>query len=452
MINFRSFWVFVVSMFFSTLSAKEYTETLSSRANDRITISYSVTIRDGEASVSFTRVHKQLGMKLREKYDHPENVKVVFFDRNGNYRQDRFISDINTETPSINLDELSYTPSEEGYVWIDDQLKLRIKLHVSETSMSIPVYLAYYKKKHTYDIIAYCGNLTIPLSQSQHQNGKENGKKTITRTLTTEEEVEVCDDLSSSEIVILLINRINSSLSTCEGTTLPDGLEDDVRMLRENAFGIKDKKLQSKIDEVLLRVSEKKREIEQEANLSAKTEAEKANLAAIEQEARTNLEYLQERLASKEKLSESDMADLKAIANDLRRKSHSVKDHELAEQMNKAADQCDDEMKKIEDANKKKSVWMVIGGFLFVVLMFVGNHTLQYFRNLRNQKGIEEMQNRLAKNAENEARRRAHNAVGSKINRLQNAAIDKSRQTINGGIKNGIKQGIKGKEKNSITI
>lgn len=450
----RNICLVCVLFFTTSLCAQEFTEKLNAKTGDIVTITYNVIVGGGDVSVSFGRIKKQLGLENNKRYDDPSKVKVLFFDRNGGFQGDVFNSKISTEALTINSDELRYTPSQEGYVWLDNQSEVRFTLNVQETKLSIPIYLAYYKKKHTYDIIAYCGTLNITLSKPHHSspNSGSGPKVKSTRTTTKQEEVEVEVEeevgMSPTEVVECLISRINASLNECSGKKLPEGLEDDIRILREKQLEINDKNVLKDIDNVLQRFNEKKDKLEELRN-----EAEDEDrYSAFEEEARHDLEYVNERLEKIDDLSENDVAELKGIANQLRRDSHKVNNPALAEEMNKAADKCDEEMKKIEDSKKKKNVWMIIGGILLAILMFVGNQAFQHFRNLRNQRGIAEMQENMVKRAENDARRRARNAVQSRINRAQSKVINKSRDSVRNGVKNSINNVTKGKGNKSFTI
>lgn len=447
-------YICLVYALFSTISlcAKEFTEKLKSQTNDIVTITYNVVVNDGNVSVSFGKLRKQLGLGNNEKYDDPSKIKLLFFDKNGGLQGDVFNSKISTEALTINRDEMSYSRSEEGYVWLDDQPELHLKLYAREAKLSIPVYIAYYRKKHTYDIIAYCGNLNIPLSQQPHQGQSHElqSQKPSMKTITEQEVIE--GELSPSELALELIEKVNEILQQNTGTTLPGYFDTYTSELRRIELNISDARLKQQIKEVLERAEEKRIELEQSSSLANQQAAEEATIVSLENDVRANLEYLNDRLGKKDELSESDMAKLKDLADELRRKSHSVKDSVLAEQMNRAADQCDEQMQKIENAKKKKNLWMIIGGILLAILMFVGNQVFQHFRNIRSQKGIAEMQEKMVKRAENDARRRARNAINSKVNQIQNAAIDKSRQTVRGGVKKGVNSLTKGKDNKGITI
>lgn len=431
--------------------AKESTVTLQSADRDKITIRYDASVgRDGSASISILNVQKRLGVENSGKYRHPERVRVVFFDKSGGHSEDKFSSDIATEALMIPSDEISYPRSSDGIIWLDEQPELKLRLLSRSSSLSIPVYLAYYEKKHRYKVFASCGNLTIPLSLSSSTAEGADASSSMSkkkRTVTSTEEIEQESDLTDKEIAILLIERIQSLLAQSSTNSLPDGLETYVSQLRQLELTITDREVKTKIADLLTKIEEKKSEVASSASQLRRQEEADAAVKSEEAEARRNLDYLNERLDNFSSLSENDVAELKSVANDLRRKSHSVSDETLAAEMTAAADRCDGEVKKLEDSKKRRNVWMILGGIFLAILMFIGNHFLQHFRNLRNQKGIEEMQARIVKQAESDAKRRARGLAHNHMAKARNTARGNMTKTVN----NSINKVTKGKG-NKVTI
>ena len=425
-----------------SLAAKEITATLQSSSRDKVTIRYDVSSRDGSMQIRFTSVRKQLSMEHSNKYDKPDYIKVLFFDKTGGFSEDVFRSDITTEALAIPSDKLRYSYSTEGYVWLDELPQLNAQLLVPQATLSIPIYLAYYKKKHTYEVFARCGTLDIVLEDTpvNDDNGKS-GLDKRTRTITQYEEVEVDSELDNTEIANNIVGEIEKIMATGPATQIPEGLDFYVNKLRELEYTITDRTAKQKIGDVLKRVSDWKQEVKQAGQDEADGEARKNS----EREARNNLAYLNERLDSIDKLTDSDIAEMKSVANELRRQSHAVDNPELAREMKSAADRCDTEVKKMDDAKKRRNIWMIIGMILLGILMFVGNQLFQHFRNLRNQKRMEDMQNKMVNRAQTEAKLRARNMVRSKVNRAQNAARQKTRDAVRNSVKKGIDNIAKGK-------
>ena len=415
----------------SSLCARENTVTLKSSAGDiKVALRYDVVTSDDECTIRFKTISKELEPGPSRKYD-VDKVRILFFETNGSYSKDKFSYKIGTKPLSFNSDEWTYERHEEGYVWLDDKPELHLTIRVPETKLSIPIYLAYYKRKHTYEVIADCGLLEIPLKKSQHQkcDAESARPKTATRTITIEEEVEGEREMTPEETAQFYIKRITKLLDQYDGDTSPEGLENDVRELR--CLLIKNKDIQLEINDLLDKFDKKKKQAEQNAEKRA-AEEEK------EKQVRRALEYLNERLGKIDELTEKDLYALNDKANELEEKSFDINDQELRGQIKDAIGQVNKKVKEFEDAKKRRKVWTIIGGALLAVFMFIGNQALQHFRNLRNQKGIAEMQDRMVRRAENEARRRTQNTVRSKVNRVKNKAIDKGRETVRKGVKSSV--------------
>lgn len=425
-----------------SITAKEITATLLSSSRDKVTIRYDVSSRDGSILIKFTNVRKQLSVEHSNKYNKQDYIKVLFFDKTGGFSEDEFRSDFTTEALTIPSDKLKYTYSREGYVWLDELPQLNVQLLVPQATLSIPIYLAYYKKKHTYEVFARCSTLDVELDNSSVGNdAKALVLDKRTRTITQYEDVEVDSELDNTEIANNLVGEIEKIMAIGPATQIPEGLDFYINKLRELEYTITDRSTKKKIGDVLKRVADWKQEVKQAGQEEADGEARKNS----EREARNNLAYLNERLDSIDKLTDSDVAEMKSVANELRRQSHAVDNPELAREMKSAADRCDTEVKKMDDAKKRRNIWMIIGMILLGILMFIGNQLFQHFRNLRNQKRMEDMQNKMVNRAQNEAKLRARNMVRSKVNRVQNAARQKSRDAVRNGVKKGVDNIAKGK-------
>lgn len=432
-----------------TVWSKESTAILQSRDGDKITVRYDVSVNaDGAAGISVLNVKKQLGFDNGDKFRDSERVKVLFFDKSGGHSADKFKSDIATEALLIPSDEISYTRSADGFVWLDELPQLKLRLLSSNSSLSIPVFLAYYEKKHTYKVFASCGYLNIPLSLPANADGNVSPAMVKRkRTLTETEEIEEDSELTDKEIALLLIDRIQSLLTESKEGSVPEGIDAYAAQLRQLELTIPDRDIKVKIADTFAKIEERKTEAASSASLLRQQEEADAAARTEETEARRNIEYLNERLDNFSDLSDDDVAELKSVANELRRKSHSVSDEALASEMKAAADRCDEEVKKLDDSKKRRNVWMIIGGVIMAILMFVGNHFFQHFRNISNQKGIEEMQTRIMKQAENDAKRRARGLAHNHMAMARN----KARGKVNKSVDKGISKITKGKG-NKVTI
>ena len=90
------------------------------------------------------------------------------------------------------------------------------------------------------------------------------------------------------------------------------------------------------------------------------------------------------------------------------------------------------EAQKIEtEKQQKRNLWMIIGGVILAVALFVGNQLAQTLRNKRTEKNMHD----LARQAEEKAKRQARQRIQTKINKAEYEAKRKSRELVNDGIK-----------------
>ena len=82
------------------------------------------------------------------------------------------------------------------------------------------------------------------------------------------------------------------------------------------------------------------------------------------------------------------------------------------------------------EQQQKRNLWMIIGGVALAVLGFVGNQVLQHFRNLKSQKNIMEMQQSMAKKAQEEAKRRTESLIKSQSQKAVNDVKSKTKESI----------------------
>lgn len=84
--------------------------------------------------------------------------------------------------------------------------------------------------------------------------------------------------------------------------------------------------------------------------------------------------------------------------------------------------------------NEEKWKWIkrIIAG-LCAILAALGFHKLQNIRNAKNLKGLEDMQQKMVRRAENEAKRRAQSVVRNKTHQMVGKAKQKGRQAARSG-------------------
>ena len=74
------------------------------------------------------------------------------------------------------------------------------------------------------------------------------------------------------------------------------------------------------------------------------------------------------------------------------------------------------------EKEKKRNLWMIIGGIILAILAFIGNQIFQGIRNKKNQMRMMDMQQNIADKAEAEAKRQARNAIRTQQNRIEAGA------------------------------
>lgn len=426
---------------------KEVRDTIKSSSKDLVYVEYNIRESNGKVTISFSEVRKRLGLDHQSKYD-LKKVCVLYFDKGGGYK-DKFTGNITTHPLYVSSDKFRYHFSDEGYVRLEDGAEIQLDLLAESATLSLPVCLANYEGKHRYKVFAQCGNLDIVLKKKKKQEASVvRTQESVQREIPVTEQVEVDTDMPPAQEAELLIENLGERLR--QGLLSLSELESmsrNIDKLRDLEITIPDKALQGKIRGILQDYDSQCQAAKQQQEQEEKTEMAVAQQQEKEQQIKEKLAYVRERLDSIDKLSDNDLVDLKNASIELRREAHGIDNSELAQQMKDTAAKCDAELKKIEDGKKKRNILLIVLGILLGILLFVGNQLMQHFRNLRNMKSMEDAQNKIAKRAEDEAKRRAHAAIRSKISTAQGKARQKQNEAVRGmeksvakGIKNNIKK------------
>ena len=432
----------------STSFAVEVEDTIMSMSKDYVFVRYNIAEHNGKIIVSFSEVRKRLGLKYRDKYRKLNEVCVLFFDRGGDYK-DKFKSDIGTEPLTVRSNEIRYIQSDDGYVRLDNRTDISLDLLTDQSTLSLPIYLAHYEGKQHYKVFAKCENLNIRLSKRAKKGASGNAMEVVKREIPVTEEVEVGTDITPAQEAELLIDNVRESLGQDNPSMATlESLGRKIDRLRDLEVVIPDMALKSKINNILQIYDSQKQAAKQQQDDEDKMERQMADQQENEKQAKGDLAYLTERLEHSEEWTEEDLGELKSCSNSLRRKAHSIENPELAQEMKDAADKCDEEIKKVEEAKKKRNLLMIAGGVLLCIFLFVGNQLSQHIRNMRNIKSMEDTQNKIAKRAEDEALRRAQSTARSKANRVQAQVSQKSHEYIKANINSAAKNIGKNTKKN----
>lgn len=432
----------------STSFAVEVEDTIMSMSKDYVFVRYNIAEHNGKITVSFSEVRKRLGLKYRDKYRKLNEVCVLFFDRGGDYK-DKFKSDIGTEPLMVRSNEIRYIQSDDGYVRLDNRTDISLDLLTDQSTLSLPIYLAHYEGKQHYKVFAKCENLNIRLSKRARKGASGNAMEVVKRESLVTEEVEVGTGIPPAQEAELLIDNVRKSLGQDNPSMATlESLGRNIDRLRYLEVVIPDKALKSEINNILQIYDSKKQAAKQQQDDEDKMERKMADQQENEKQAKGDLAYLTERLEHSEEWTEEDLGELKSCSNSLRRKAYSIENPELAQEMKDAADKCDEEIKKVEEAKKKRNLLMIAGGVLLCIFLFVGNQLSQHIRNMRNIKSMEDTQNKIAKRAEDEALRCAQSTARSKANRVQAQVSQKSHEYIKANINSAARNIGKNTKKN----
>ena len=362
------------------LYAREERDTLKTRMGDRIIIPYDYTVSGEDLTIRFRPALKRLGEENSRRYRKPEQLTVVFFDRNGSFQDAVFSGDLIPEAFMVPA-ELSYTMSREGYYLLHEtpSLSFKFKGDARDVEIAIPTYLAHHVSKGRYKLIARCGSLTVKV---QTPSGSHPSAQVVPARETVVSTVEVESDNGDMTRVLDCIANIMDRLPDEDRLPMSESLEGDVRLLREWKYSVTDPNLKAKVNGTLDAYELKKRQLEDAAAAKVRADQRKAEE--------------QQRKAQEE-----------------------LKAREEAE----AAQQAEEQEKQ-----KKKTIWMIIGGVILAAGATVGNQFLQSIRNKKNQLNMMEMQQKLTQKAEEEARRQAQKAQAEAMKLVRKAEAEAKKQ------------------------
>lgn len=374
--------------------ANKVTETLESPSGDRVTITYDLSIKDGMAVLNFTGASKILGPSFARKYNKLEEVAVVFFDHIGVYNDGTVFKGAGLKAFMVPA-ELRCKSTNYGYYLVQQQPSLSFELlEETETTLSIPIYLAHYDRKLHYKVFSNCGDLKVkidPVPAVTSAMVPSVATQTVVETI--EEEAESLSEIDA--VAIKRANNIVELLSRQEEYPFEEYLTEEVRSLRKQRSEVKDDNIVMMIDDIL-------------AQYDAK---EKTMKAEFEKKVLQQQQAVQDSI-KKEQEREAQAAEAK------------------------------------EEEQKKRNLWMLIGGAIMAVLLFVGGQVMQTIRNRRTQRNMLQMQQDAAKQAEGIARRKAQSAIKSKTNQAINAVDQKSKEAL----QKSVDKTMKGKGNKRISI
>lgn len=370
-----------------TVCARMVKDTVLTRHNDRIILTYDVSASGDNVSVRFdNRPRIVPGDNLRKACKGDLGLlKVVLFDRVGDFGNVKWkgISPTAFMVPS----GVSYERSHDGFYILGETTTpiSFTKKSLEKVNVFMPLYVAVYEKKQTYRIVG-SGSRPMKIVLGKSQSGPARTVRTGTETeriaIQSSEELEADnEDLTKALSSIQMIGQLLQS-----ETEVPfsQTLQMEIFNLRSLKDKVKDPAVIEKINEVLLQCNDKERELKEsdrEASLASQAE-EKALMAE--------------------------------------QKAEEQKQRKEAEERARVQ----------EEKQQKRTLWMIIGGVILAVTGFVGNAIFKHFRDVRNQKSIMQMQESIARQAEHEAGRRAKELVRNKAHQAVNKGRSRMRQTL----------------------
>lgn len=370
-------------------SAKEMRDTVWTRQNDKIILTYNVSSDNNQMTIDFSRPRIIPSSALnKECKGEIDKLKVVIFDRIGDFGKTKW-SGISPEAFMV-PSGLSYDKTSDGYYILGESQPIEFhKQNNAKVNVKMPMYIAVYDKKQNYRIVAVSrtplsvSSSTSGTSRAGQRDGSRSGVDTERIAITSSEEL----DADNADITSALssIEMIKELLSRETEVPFSQTLQMEIYNLRSLKNQIKEPEVVSKINDVLLMCSDKERELKDAQNQSAL--AAKAQEQALIQQQKQDAEAQQK--AAEEKAREQ------------------------------------------EDKQQKRTLWMIIGGVILAILGFIGNAIFKHFRDIRNQKSIMQMQESLARQAEHEAGRRSREIIRNKAHQIANKGRSQLRNTMN---------------------
>ena len=400
--SIKTFFSLLLLLVTFRASAIDVTETLRSAKHDKVIVTYSITKKDNRVDLQFKSVKKQLGDYHRDKYKKDvEKIQTFFFDWVGVRKDMKFTG----ETPSAICfpANASYKKSSDGYFIVEQKPSLSFDLATDEAkTFTIPVYLAHYEGTRCYKILCFCGNLEVNLpgetsSPSTQPAMKPGLEQNEFDALQNEEELSEFDDQALN-----LIKSINKSLPYQDTLPMESTLERKIENLVDLQSKIKNEDIIKMIDETIDDYNSKKKELERAIAESNKQKADDNAFATCNSKEDYEIYMKQYPNGSHVEAAKSKVAEL------------------------------DDKAKKDDDDRKKRNIWMIIGGVLLAILLFVGNQVLQSFRNIRTQRSMMQMQQDATNRAQNMARSKAKSEIRKQTTKATGQVKKKGQSIIRG--------------------
>lgn len=401
-------------------SAREEQATLKflwPRLQDELVVTYDVSYKEeGKCEITFKDVRPCKANASDDTYS-TATLAVLFFDvvkGDETVDLDDDAENIVKLNPIKVPAEMKQEGKKQGRYQIADEPVLTYTLPVGEKAeLEIPLYLAdhpqdnFISKKWKWLTRNKTQFIIFGLTESLHIKvsppGNSNTQQTTEEERTVEEVIEgESDVMDKDQEAKLRCQHVRIALE--EERDPIEELATDISRLKEIEYEVKGP-TREMIAETVKLYQDRKKELKKDEEEKIKNEEVEAQRLAKEHEAKLK-----------------------------------------AEQDSIAQAQEEEAAKK-----EKRNMLMLIGGAILASLMFVGKQILDYVKSRRNIGDIKKMQDNMARQAENEAKRRAISMARNAEHKAVNDMRTKARKGIQEGV-NKVAEKAKNPKKGSFSI
>lgn len=372
----------MLSLMGMSAHSTQHTDTLTTRRGDRVILTYDLTITDSQVKFDAQKPRIPMSTNLaKDSKGKQDNIKAVIFDRRGDFRDAKWKGDDFKLTPFSVPAELDYEKNEDGFYILGTSLPITFsRKSTNITSIELPIYIAIYEKKNNYKLV---DKVRAPLkidvtNTKQPRQSATSGTKLVEVNTT----LDVEEDNSDITSALASIDQIHRLLPLETAYPFSETLNQEKYALNSLKSRITDKATIEKINDVMMEIAEREHELKVAADQAAKDE-------------------LQRQEALQQQQKEEEEARLQA----------------------------QEEKERVqEEKQQKRTIWMIIIGVIVAAVMLIVNGVVKYFRDLKQQKNIMQMQSDLTNEALSDAKRRSREIAYNKAHQIKKDVKKKLRE------------------------